>query len=310
MNLPDSLRKDGVLSESQAARLSEIESGRLISLQRELRLLMYLGALFIVVGVGATVKRFFSELGPLSILGALSSAVAAAFYYCFRKGRPFSHSKAESPFAAFDYILFLGCAFLGIEFGYIESHFHLLKNFWDYYLLASACFFFFLAYRFDNRLVLAMAIINLGGWMGLRLNHFGLGLDTLKWPAIIYAALLAAAGEALRRTRLKEHFTDAYFTFALNIACVALLAGVLKDGFACPEFLLLAALTAAVIYCALERKRFDYFLYAVVYGYIGFSSGIIRLLGGASAVALYLLVSAAAVMFLIFQCRRILEQKT
>ena len=237
-------------------------------------------------------------------------AVAASFYYCFKKGRPYSDDKAASPTAAFDYILYLGCAFIGIEFGTIEAQFHLLERFWDYYLLASACLFLFLAYRFDNRFVLSMAVINLGGWVGLRLEHLHIGLLSVKTRAILYAALLVAMGKWLERRRIKPHFTDTYLLFGLHLLFWTLLADVGPHGFACLEFPLLAALSAGVVYYAYGRRRFDYFLYAVVYGYIGLSAGVTHELHEFTLTALYFIASATAVVVAVFRFRRSLEQSS
>ncbi len=63
-------------------------------------------------------------------------------------------------------MLYLGSLTWSVELGYIESRFHLLSGQWDLYLLATAVLFFFLAYRFDNRFVLSLALSSLAGWFG------------------------------------------------------------------------------------------------------------------------------------------------
>jgi len=54
----------------------------------------------------------------------------------------------------------------------VEKRFHVLSGQWDLYLLASAGLFFFLAYRFDNRFVLSLALSSLAGWFGLTISHW------------------------------------------------------------------------------------------------------------------------------------------
>ena len=48
----------------------------------------------------------------------------------------------------------------------------MLSGQWDLYLLATALLFFFLAYRFDNRFVLSLALSSLAGWFGLKISHW------------------------------------------------------------------------------------------------------------------------------------------
>src|SRR5205814_1221150 len=138
--------------------------------------------------------------------------------------------KAESPTAAFDYVLYLGCAFLGILFGYLETHYHLLDAYWDCYLLASAGLFAWLAYRFDNRLVLAMALVNLAAWFGVRFSHWDLPLLDLRARAIVFGTGMIAAGWWLERAKIKEHFADTYYTLGLHVLFWALLWGLFDRG--------------------------------------------------------------------------------
>ena len=70
-------------------------------------------------------------------------------------------------------MLYLGCLILAVELGYIESRFHPFGDGWDHSLLLAAAVFFLLAYRFDNRFVLSLALSSLGGWFGVRVAHLG-----------------------------------------------------------------------------------------------------------------------------------------
>ena len=123
-------------------------------------------------GLGWTIQTHFQRLGDAAILSALTFTLAGSLYYCFSRGRAYSNGRVEAPAFAFDYVLYLGCLVLGLELGYLEFRFHLLQESWDHYLLLSAGVFFLLAYRFDNRFVLSLALSTLAGWFGVRLSHF------------------------------------------------------------------------------------------------------------------------------------------
>lgn len=303
------LKELGGLDDSQAGRAADIESGRLFSLHAELRAGLYLGALLIVVGVGATVAKYFADLGHLSILAALSLAVAASIGYCFANASDYRHEKVPSPTPAFDYILYIGCALLGVEFGYIERQFHLFGAYWDFYFLISGLFFLYLAYRHDNRFVLAMALANLAGWFGVRLNALDSSWFPLRAQALCYGVAACGAGLWLAELAIKPHFRDTYLNIGLNILFWAVLSGVFADGWSSPYNLLLAALVAASVWWALRERRFQYFLYGVAYGYIGLSSLLLREIRGTQAGSLYFLISASAVIYLVFSFRRLLEQR-
>lgn len=307
-------RDKGLLKPEQAAVLSDIESGRLMSISSELKSLLYLGALLIVAGVGGTVKRYVLELGPIAITLGLSSAFAASMYYCFTRGRPYAPDRVESPTPAFDYILYLGCAFLGILFGYLETHFHVLAQNWDYYMLGCAALFFWLAYRFDNRLVLAMGLMNLGAWFGVRFSHFDLPYFGLRARSLIFGSVVLLAGWWLENAeRIKAHFADTYYNVGLHVLFWALLWGLFDYGVLSVYTVLVAALTAASINYALRRRSFQYFLYGVAYGYIGLSYCLLKIVVfnvflEAGFYSLYFLLSSTAIMVLIFKYRRRLEQ--
>ena len=303
------LKELGGLDDRQAARLTELQSGRLFSLHAELRACLYIGALFIVIGVGATVAKYFSELGHFAIIVALTLAVVASYGYCFLRAKPYRQEQVPSPTAAFDYILYLGCAFLGVEFGYIEHHFHLLDRYWDYYLLISGLWFLILAYRHDNRLCLAMALVNLAGWLGVRLDAMHMAWFPRRAQALCYGLAVCLAGFGLAWRAIKPHFRDTYLNIGLNVLFWAVLSGVFVQGWSSPYNLVLASLAASSAVFGLKERLFQYFLYGIAYAYIGFSSLLLREIHGAQEILLYFLVSASALIYIIFNFRRLLEQK-
>lgn len=307
VELVASLREKGLLNEEQAAVLDAVESRRLFSVAAELRALLYLGALLIVAGVGAVVKRHFEDLGPLSVAAALGLAVLACFAYCFRLGPPFSRGRVEAPNAAFDYVLYLGCALLGIELAYLERQFHLLGA-PDFYLLGSLAACLALAYRFDNRLVLSLGLVNGAAWLGLTLRAFDLSSPyPFIWTAAGYGTLLALAGEGGRSAGLKAHFFETYLSFGLQFLFAAFTAGTLLGGWLSPYPWALGALAFETGRRAVAAGRFSYLASAVVYAYIGFSRLLLSLLG--FGFTTYLLFSSAGVIAYLFRMRRALEER-
>jgi hypothetical protein len=310
MALAQDWRERGAISPAQASRLEEIDSGRLFSVHREIRAMLYIGVAALIAGVAMTVKKHFNQLGEPAIVAALLTAIAASWGYCGRRVAPFSRDKAASPTAAFDYLLYLGCALLGVLFGYLESQHHFLKEYWDFYLLLSGLAFFGLAYRFDNRFVLALALINAAGWWGVRFSVWSVpGLDW-KARAIVFGVGSIAAGVYTGSVDLKSHFEDTYFTAGIHPVYWALLPGAFDHGFAGVSLYLVLALSAGVIELSRRRRRFSFFAYGLGYGYLAASAATLKLLSLRSGpgVALFFLVSGLAVIAALLAARRHFEQ--
>jgi hypothetical protein len=259
------------LSAKQLHTLQDISAQRIFSVHRELRFSLYIGILLIITGAGLTIKQYFANLGDIAIISALTFCFTAAFIYCFIKGNEFSRDEAASPNIAFDYVLFFGCAFFSMDIAYIETQFHLLGDSWNNYLAISSALFFFLAYRFDNRLVLSMALSTLAAWFGFTLSeHRFLFAEYYREYAIAYGLIVLLFGGILSRLDVKKHFFDIYLNFAVNFLCVALITGVAEYGIISPHFPALLLACAALSFYALRVRKFLYMLYAVIYGYIGF----------------------------------------
>ena len=154
-------KEHGTISPEQHALLAGLSRGEPLSLFLELNFLLYAGILAFVAGLGWTVSTWSQQLGDILVLTILSAVLAASFWYCFSRAPAWSPAETSSPSLIFDYVLYLGSLTWSLELAYLENRFHLLSGQWDLYLLATAGLFFFLAYRFDNRFVLSLALSSL-----------------------------------------------------------------------------------------------------------------------------------------------------
>jgi Predicted membrane protein (DUF2157) len=290
-------RSTGAIRAEQHDVLSALVRKERFSVFVELHTLLYLGVVAFIAGVGWTIQTYFRGLGDIAILSALTVALAGSLYYCFSRGRAYSTGQVEAPGFAFDYVLYLGCLVLGIELGYIEFRFQLLQGDWDNYLLLSACAFFVLAYRFDNRFVLSLALSTLAGWFGLRLSHFpDLGGASLRTSALIYGSLVAAAGAGLYRAGIKKHFLDTYLHVAANVSFVALLSALFQSHANDLYLLALLGLAGLAVAGGIRFRRFAFVVYGVVYGYIGVSARLLRGVYSDTEVLAYIAVSSTIVI--------------
>lgn len=291
-------RQNGAITEAQCAAISAIVRKDRFSVFVELNALLYLGVLSIVAGVGWVIQRYVATLGDAAILSALTLLLLICFYYCFSRALPYSPGQVESPNFVFDYALYLGCLVFGVELGYIETRFHLMRANWDVYLLVSSALFFVLAYRFDNRLVLSLALSTLAGWFGLKTSRFAfISTELLRQEALVYGVLVAAAGRSLYKLGIKKHFTETYLHVAANIVFLALVSGVLeRDSWWALYLLGLLALAAVSVIQGIRLRRFIFVVYGAIYGYIGISAYVLHDIRGSSEVLAYFVVSGSLVI--------------
>ena len=280
MNIFDRLaewEQRGVLSAEQHALLADLARGVPTSLFLELNILLYAGVLAFVGGLGWTVTTCSQQLGDVVVLVLLSALVIASLWYCFSRAPAWSPAETSSPSLIFDYVLYLGCLSWSVEVAYVEARFQLLSGQWDVYLLVSAVLFFALAYRFDNRLVLSLALSTLAGWFGLTISRWPANQDEVyRQSAVLYSLAVAAVGTALERRGWKAHFFGAYLNIAANVLFWTLLSGVFQDEGNVLWFVALLAACAASLAWGLRKRQFAFVAYAAVYGYAGVSSVVIR----------------------------------
>ena len=176
----------------------------------------------------------------------------------------------------------------------------MLSGQWDSYLLATAALFFFLAYRFDNRFVLSLALSSLAGWFGLTISHWPSHQDaTYRQSAILYSLIVGVAGAILQRRGLKPHFFGTYLNIAANVLFWAVLSGVFqREGYGV-WFLALLAVCGASLAWGLTRRQFSFVAYAAVYGYVGVSSILIRQIRGDTAILSYFVITGVAMLVLL-----------
>ena len=292
----DRWRDAGTITRQQHEVLTALVRKDRFSVFTELTALLYLGVVAFIAGAGWTIQTHFARLGDASILLTLTVAFGASLYYCFSHSSSYSHAQQESPDFAFDYVLYFGCLMFGLELGFGEFRFHLLQDRWDHYLLLTSVVYFVLAYRFDNRLVLSLALSTLAGWFGFRLFRLQWFAGSLRVDALIYSALVAASGTAFYRADIKKHFLEAYLHVAVNVALAASVTGVFDSSTSGIYFVVLLGLAGAAIAGGLRFRRFPFVVYGVLYSYAGISNMLLRGVHEDTTIFGYFAVSATVVI--------------
>lgn len=297
--------EQGAISSEQHLYLAGLCRREPFSVFLELNILLYAGVLAFVAGLGWTVTTWSQQLGDVVIVAVLSAILVACFWYCFSRAPAWSVAETSAPGAIFDYVLYLGSLVWCIELAYLENRFHVLSGQWDLYLLATAGLFFFLAYRFDNRFVLSLALSSLAGWFGLKISHWPSHQDaTYRQYALLYCLLVGVGGTILQRRGLKSHFFGTYLNVVANVLFWALLSGVFDREDYGVWFLALILACGASLAWGLKRRQFAFVAYAAVYGYVGVSSILIRGLHEETLLAYFVITAIAMLVALVLVARR------
>ena len=291
----DDWRANGVISEAQHATLSEIVRRDRFSLFVELNALLYIGIISLVTGIGWTFRDYVVSLGDSVILSILALLMALSFGYCFAKAPPYTSDESESPSFAFDYVLYFACLVLAATLAFIETRFAIFQG-WDTHLLIASIVFGVLAYRFDNRFVLSLALSTLAGYLGLKLEFATLDSHRLRIAAVMYGGFLIGIGVLLKRLAVKPHFLDVYLQLGAIAVLLATASGVFDDDTGWGYLAALVILSAASIYLGIRFKRFAFVTYGTLFGYAGLSIRLLDAIGGVTLALTYFVVTGSIVV--------------
>ncbi|HJU42793.1 MAG TPA: hypothetical protein VJ691_08255 [Vicinamibacterales bacterium] len=295
----DAWKNAGVITSEQHASLTYLSRREWFSLYVEIHALLYIGVISMVAGFIWTFRESLANLGHAAILSFFAALIGASFYYCFTRGLPYSHEEVEQPSIALDYVLYFGCLMFSGMLVYLEVQMRVFGG-WETHLLLASIVFGALAYRFDNRFVLSLALSTLAAYLGLTLDVFdtfdAVRTHRLRFYAMGYGVFVAGLGYGLSRRGIKRHFLDVYLHVGANAFLLATLSGV-PDGETGYWYLaLLLPLAAALIYLGVRFDRFAFVAYGTLYGYAGISVRVLSEINSATVGFSYLVVTGSMVV--------------
>jgi hypothetical protein len=307
----EALRAAGVLAEGQADRPGRAARGELVSVRAEIRAALYLGVLLLVSGAGLLLKENADRIGPSAIAGAVGLAAGTCLAWAWRRSAPPSWGETPSAHPAFDYVLLLGALLAAADLAWVEAQTKLLGPAWPMHLLVVALFYGTLAYRFDSRMLLSLALASFAAWRGVSLSvaHASLGagdVARLRAEALATGALFAAAGIVAARAGKKAHFEDVW----VNAGVLLVLGGLLSGVFTAPGWpgwlVALLFVSAAVAAAAYRWQRTLPFAQAVLAAYLGLMRAVFSGGGGdfAGRMLLAALLALAALAAVVLAHRR------
>ncbi|NVO31436.1 DUF2157 domain-containing protein [Hymenobacter lapidiphilus] len=306
------LRDRGRLTPEQAAAIETDERTRPFSLHYEIRTLLYLGITLLSGGLGVLIYEHLDELGHGVVVAVVALLTAACFAYAARHRPPFSWGLVAGSSLLADYLLLLGCLLFLVLEGYLQAQYALFGTRYGLALALPAGLFFYLAYRFDHRGVLSMAITALAAWVGLSVeplavfkNEFLTG--SVSRAAIAVGALLLLGGWLSETRHRKVHFAYTYLLLGGNLllgtATAAMFTEVLQP--LALLVILILAVSAGLFWYGRRVHSHLFLLLGATYGYVALTYGLAQLLSATGlnivlALGLYYFIGStvAAVWFL------------
>lgn len=278
------LQERGLLTPPQAAALADYEHRRPFSLHYEIRTLLYLGITLLSGGLGVLLYQHLDDIGHATVVVLITLLTAACFAYAARHRPPFTWGQAPIAQLLPDYLLLLGCLlFLALE-GYVQAEYGLFGTRYGLALLVPAVLFFYLAYRFDHRGVLSMAITALAAWAGLSVAPLSVFKNEFLTAPVSRAALglgvaLMVVGWLSETRRRKPHFTYTYILLGSNLLLAAATAALLNEVLRPAMLLLLLILGVSGFLFWYGRRTHSYLflLLGVGYGYFAATYGLVLL---------------------------------
>lgn len=280
--LSKKLVERNLISEEEYKEISTYRSKEIFSLHNELLAFLYLSILLFTSGIGVLVYKNIDSIGHLAILGLNFVLMLLCFYFSFQKAKGWDKKEVLFENPLYDYVVLLGSILTTIFIGYLQFQYTLFGTDFKIASLISAVLCFLIAYYFDNKTVLSLALTALTTFIGITLTPKTLFENEiynniyLTFSGVILGVVLLLWVHFSVQKNIKSHFEFVFTTFALHLIGVAIISGLLSPSWI--VFILFLAGFAYYFY-KLSKKLMatSVFVFCLVYSYIGFNILVFRI---------------------------------
>ncbi|HYK05432.1 MAG TPA: DUF2157 domain-containing protein [Thermoanaerobaculia bacterium] len=236
------------------------ERREVFSVQPEVRICAWAGAMLLAMAVGIVLKNNLERIGPL----ALAAMIGAAAIACYA----FVWTRRARPSIVDDYILLLGALLVSADVAFIETQFHLFGDHWYRHFALLAILHGVTAYLYNSRTLLTLAVVAMCSWMGVQQAPFPSMNDVVETSLRLLACLALVL--MWRFANRREEFHPVLEHFAFNLLVLTPFALTFDEGLRTAGCLLTLIAAGAVIYLGFRLRRESNVLYGFVYGVIAF----------------------------------------
>jgi len=270
----EKLVRQGFVTEEQHQEIKNYTQLGIFSLNTELLFLLYLSVLLFTGGVGTLVYKNIDSIGHMAILAVNFALMVVCFYFSFKKTKGFSKDEVLFENPIYDYVVLTGSILSCIFTGYLQYQYRIFGSDFSLVSLFSAIICFGIAYYFDSRMVLSMAITALAAFVGITITPKTVfeneiySNPTLSYYGLALGVLLLLWTAYTMKANLKKHFHFVYYTFAQHLLGISIIAGLLESNW----LLFIPFLIGFCYYfytISHTLKATSLFVFALIYGYVG-----------------------------------------
>lgn len=285
--LTSKLFEKGFISEEQLDDFKEYNEKNIFSLNTELLFLMYASVMLFTSGIGVLVYQNIDSIGHIAILAFVLLLTILCFYFSFKNAPTFSKLEANFENPIYDYVVLTGSILSCVFLGYAQFQYAIFGLDYKWVSLSSALICFVIAYYFDSRMVLSIALTALTTFIGITLtpqkvfeNEF-MSNPVLLFSGITLGALLIVWAVYSDKMGLKKHFYFVFYTFAQHLIGICCLSGLFQEQW----YLFLPVFIGFIYYFyKLSYTYFatSFFVFTLLYGFIGLNTLLIKLFDSSS----------------------------
>ncbi len=276
-NINKTLFERNLLTNTQYEFLESIRTRKIVSLYYELRLLLYLGIMLFTGGVGYFAYQNIGDVGHILSMIAIGIFIVIGFIFIGKYAQPYSNKEVRVTQVYFDYILILISLLIITLFTYIQVYYNLVEQLLNFTSFLTAALFLFMAYRYDNRALLSMAITVLAA-------AFGIAITPINWASgdwmvtsnlynssIVLGIVLLVSGQLLHHNNIKQHFRFTFLNFGLMLFYIGCISAIFDSELEIIYALITVASSLTLSYYTWKNKEFLFFLYSNIAAYISFT---------------------------------------
>lgn len=312
-HLLNELENQGLVTAENRATIRQYESQKPFSLHWELKTLLYLGVLLLNLGLGYLIYDNIDNIGHNAVIAGIAAVCTACFVYASRQRVPFSMGQVQSPSPYHDYVLLLGCLTFLILEGYLQYRYGIFGSRYGLATFIPMVVFFFVAYCFDHRGALSLAITALASWLGIAATPASLFAQNdfananVVFTGLALGLVLCVVAFASEKYNCKRHFAFMYLNFSIHVLFIACLAGIMI----LERWLLFVPLLAAAVFFfvwyARSRASLYFLVTAILYAYVGLTYLVFQTeLFQTDLIYLYFILSCTGVIVFLLNHKKIL----
>ena len=275
--LTSKLFEKDFISKEQLDDFKEYKAKNIFSLNTELLLLMYASVMLFTSGIGVLVYQNIDSIGHIAILAFVLLLTILCFYFSFKNGPTFSKLETNFENPIYDYVVLTGSVLSCVFLGYIQFQYAVFGLDYKWVSLSSALICFFIAYYFDSRMVLSIALTALTTFIGITLtpqkvfeNEF-MSNPMLLFSGIALGVLLVVWTIYSEKVELKKHFYFVFYTFTQHLIGICCLSGLFQE-----QWYLFLPIFIGIIYYfyKLSYTYFatSFFVFTLLYGFFGLNT--------------------------------------